>query len=563
MNPAEAVALLHRASHDEHGIAGTLTVHQVAEVQRRLSRQAMEQAAETAMGPAAARFAHFFGGIHTDDDSVPADRPDARDAFQVAPGRTVVGDEPSGLDELLRPGWLIAGFDLSLASEDPDGRVLDGRAAVALVAHPRPVAAPRGPIDDKARLSRVEVLVDRELGILLRSAEYFEDELCRTAELTGLVLDPAPPAEHGAVPEEDADEDLFAGLTDAVPAPVRLIARGIGAALGEAVRISARINPVAEPDDGEPWFEQEPGPEPEPMAAEPEDRAALSQDDALALLLHRSGRGTPPFTAEVHVWVSSRAYLDAGGSLRAPVPFLGPEAVWSAIGDSTPDRSHRVYRLAFADLLHYRLDTVLDGRGKEPTAVSCDGATGYRLFPDRLVTVPAAPPEFATGQLLDLSWLLCHDLTVLGPAEYGGRAALRVGVVPRPHGAGLRTAFFLLDRLELLVDTELGVGLRLTVFRDGDAVARQELRGVEVNGAAEAAGAGATGFALVAPPGGRTHQGGGPFGDSALPTPLKAAAGAAGALVGGAALFAGLFGRKPQPSPEPSPEPPAGPSAEA
>ena len=100
------MALLHRASRDGHVLAGTLTVHHEAEVRSRLARQAMEQAADEAMGTAAARLSRF---LDRDDDGLDAvDWSDDRDTFRTGPGSggTTPEDEdedPLGLDELLRP----------------------------------------------------------------------------------------------------------------------------------------------------------------------------------------------------------------------------------------------------------------------------------------------------------------------------------------------------------------------------------------------------------------------------------------------------------------------------
>ncbi|MFC1433015.1 hypothetical protein ACEZDB_20455 [Streptacidiphilus sp. N1-3] len=564
MNPAAVVALLHRASHTEQRIAGTLNVREVAEVQQRLQRRVLDRIADRAFGGASRLTRFLGGGIDVDL----TDRPDRSIPFE--PGQDV-----PGLDDLLRPGWLLTGFELSVAAEQPPGRGVErgvGRGVLA-TATPRPAALPDGRAEDsKLLLSRIDLLMDRELGILLRTEEFFEGELCRTVELSDLVLDPlaAEPEAEGEAEEIPVvtPEDPFAGLEDGIPAPVRLVARGLGSALGEAVRIGARLRPVAEPEDEEPWFD----PSSEPQAIE-EDQ----DQDALVWLLHRSGRSTPRFTAELHSWLDVGALLDAFRSLRESEPalggFFGPEPLWSAFGETAPRRRHRAHRLVFADLLHYRLDTLLDVE-KQPVALACDGAAGYRLFPDRLMTLPPAPPEFDLAQALDLSWLLRHEVAAEGLVEYGGRTALRVAVTGAAGDSG-GAPYLLFERLEVLVDVELGVGLRLTAHQDGSAVARCELRNLVVASAApgklpEAAD---EVFTLTAPPGGSTHRSsGGPFGDSTLPSPLKAAVGAAGTLAGGAVMLAGLLGRKrPQPEPEsqpptepgPRPEPPVPPAPEA
>ena len=105
----------------------------------------MEQAADEAMGTAAARLSRF---LDRDDDGLDAvDWSDDRDTFRTGPGSggTTPEDEdedPLGLDELLRPGWLLTAFDLSTPSGRLDEQAFGGRPVVPLVAHPRPHAAP-------------------------------------------------------------------------------------------------------------------------------------------------------------------------------------------------------------------------------------------------------------------------------------------------------------------------------------------------------------------------------------------------------------------------------------
>ncbi|MHA6760635.1 hypothetical protein [Streptacidiphilus sp. PAMC 29251] len=585
MRPAEVVALLHRASHSGRSIAGTLTVREVAEVRLRLLNRGMSEARDRAFGAGASRFTRFLGGHVEADEFDGADRPERSEPFRFDPADLrdpdyEPADEPAGLRELLCPDWLLSGFELSVGTEQPARDSVWN--AVRVTAETRPCATPESWVHDRALLSRIDLLMDRELGILLRIDEFFEDELCRTVELSDLVLDPPPPEPAAAPGKEDEaddeeDDDSFAAFKDNIPEPVRLIAQGMGAALGQAVRIGAKLQHVPEPADDEPWFDLAP--------ASPAPDQQIPSQDELSWLLHRSGRGTPRFTAELHCWLDTGALLGVFRALRESEPavegIFGPEPFWSALGETAPARHHRVHRVVFADLLHYRLDNRLETKGK-PLALACDGATGYRLFPDRLVTVPPAPPEFDLAQALDLSWLLRHHLVVEGLVEYGGRTALRVAVTCGP-GETRAMPLMAFDGLEVLVDVELGVGLRLTAHQDGTAVARHELRDVVTAAPSTAApstaaaptAAAPTGseFALAAPSGGRTVQGGGGMlGDSALPSPVKAAAGAAGALLGGAAMLVGLLGRKrPQPQPEPSrepqpesrPEPPAPPASEA
>ena len=533
MDRVGLVGLLHRAARTEYDLAGVLVVHRAEEVEQRLGRRLLEQLSARLSGPAGRAFQGF------DPAAAPAPV-DRRQPFRQSAGLL----DPD-LRRMLHPAWLIVGCELTPVPAADTG----GRRTVAATAVPRPFVGSRRRLDRESLLSRFDLLVDAELGVLLRLVEYFDGAVCRTLELEDLAVDAAPDA-AGAAQEDDADDDGFDAFDAEVPAPVRLVARGIGAAMGEAVRLGARFQerqPAAA--DDAPWFEPEPA---EPAAPE----EALPDADALAWLLHRSGREARPFAAELHAWTDTRALFHRAQEARAATPvlgrLLGPDAFWSALDDVVPDREHQVHRLVFADLLRYRLDVVLNPARRAPTGLACDGVHGYRLFPDRLVRVAPAPPEFEQAQLLDLAWLLGHDLTAEGWVEHGGRRALRLTARSRPRAVPSLELLF--PRLEVLVDAEFGVALRSTAYQqDGTAVARHELRGLRSVEPDESV------FRPAPPAGGRTMEGGeGPFGDSALPPPLKAAAGAAGFLAGGAALLAGLFGNR-----TPSAEPPADSAADA
>lgn len=528
MDSVGLVGLLYRAARTEHDLAGVLAVRWAAAVEQRLDRRLLERLSARHPGPVGRSFQGF-------DPVAAPGRADHRRPF-----RQTAGLLDPDLGRMLHPAWLLVGCEVTPVRSEDTG----ARRTVAATAVPRPFAAAGRRLDRESLLSGYDLLVDAELGILLRVVEYFEGEVCRTLELEGVVLDPPAGAATGAAEATEADAAGFADFDADVPAPVRLVAKGVGAVMGEAVRLSTRIQgqqPAAE--DDAPWFEEEPA---EPAGSD----EALPGDDALAWLLHRSGREARPFAAELHAWTDTKVLFHRAQEARATAPLLGrllgPDAVWAAVGEVMPDRQHTVHRLLFADLLRYRLDVLLAPVRRSPTALACDGIHGYRLYPDRLVRVAPTPPEFAQAQLLDVAWLLGHDLTAEGWVEHGGRRALRITVSSRPRA--IPSLELLFPRLEVLVDAELGVALRSTAYQqDGAPVARHELRGLWPAEPDEGA------FRPAPPAGGRTMEGtAGLLGDSPLPAPLKAAAGAAGLLAGGAALLAGLFGNR-----TPSPEPPA------
>jgi hypothetical protein len=260
---------------------------------------------------------------------------------------------------------------------------------------------------------------------------------------------------------------------------------------------------------------------------------------------------------------------------------------------------HLTHRVVVADLLHYRMETLLGRAPKKPGIMACDGSTQYRLFADRLVTAAAAPPELGLARMIDPSWLLARaELTVHGWTELAGRRVLRL--TAEPLRSDVPDAAFLFPHVELLLDEEFGVLLRLTAFQDtfpAEAhdksgvkshdnsqvktqinsqiktqskdqspvqdkaddrshdelhdpapvperipVARVELRELSAADPAPAE------FRLEPPANGHTvTDRGGPLGESTLPAPLKAAAEAAATLAGGAVMLAGILGRNRKP----------------
>jgi len=265
--------------------------------------------------------------------------------------------------------------------------------------------------------------------------------------------------------------------------------------------------------------------------------------------------------------------------------------MWTAIGDAVPAKVHLTHQVVVADLLHYRMEMLLGRAPKKPEVMACDGSTQYRLFADRLVTAAAAPPELGLARMIDPSWLLARaELTVHGWTEFAGRRVLRLTAEPLP--SDVPDAVFLFPHVELLLDEEFGVLLRLTAFQDtlpdeaqdnsqvkaqnkpqdtpknkpqdesheksqdkaeGKShdelhdpapaperfpVARVELRELSPADPAPAE------FRLEPPANGHTvTDKGGLLGESTLPAPLKAAAEVAATLAGGAVMLAGILGR--------------------
>ncbi|HEV2639474.1 MAG TPA: hypothetical protein VGX23_30325 [Actinocrinis sp.] len=511
MDRAELVGLLYRAARSKRRYGGAVVLRHVAQVENRRNRL-MRRTAEQS-----GSFLRFM------DRSEPPDWQDSRREFPDGGGEYTAW-------ELLRPAWLLSGWELTITGEDATG--------VRVTVSSRPAGRDslvRSDLD--GALSHREALVDPELGILLRLNDYFEGELRRTAELLDISELPGTAAEPGG-------GDGAAGeIGFKVPAAVRLVARGIGAALGGAIRLETTLRtfPTPEPDD-EPWF----GPDADP--ADLQGRPVPAEDELLARL-YDGPRGRAPFTVRLECWQDGKALADRFPELDVgPLTgVLGPGPMWTAIGEAAPGKVHLAHRAVVTDLVHYRVETLRGGSPKNPRIVACDGTTQYRLFPDRLVTAAAAPPDLSLTRMIDPSWLLAHaELTAHGWTGLAGRRALRLTARQlrrdMPHPA------FVFPHLELLLDDEFGVLLRLTAFqgeesgRAGSPVARIELRELRT------ADPHPEDFRIGPPANGRTiTDTGGPLGDRALPAPLKAAAGAAATLAGGMVLLTGILGRSRKP----------------
>jgi hypothetical protein len=147
--------------------------------------------------------------------------------------------------ELLCPSWLLSGFELVQAG----AAVAAGREVLRVAARPRPQTR-RGHAG--AVLDRVEVIVDAELGILLRCVRVLRGQQPRAAERREVILDPPQAADHtqfAPPPGSTVSERPGAHF----PGPGRRAAKtaaGLGAAgLGFAFRHAARRAPQTPADE--------------------------------------------------------------------------------------------------------------------------------------------------------------------------------------------------------------------------------------------------------------------------------------------------------------------------
>lgn len=63
----------------------------------------------------------------------------------------------------------------------------------------------------------------------------------------------------------------------------------------------------------------------------------------------------------------------------------------------------------------------------QPLTIASDGTRVWQVFPERVITGPAAPPPGDLAALVDASWLLDRDLELSGGTEVwaDGRPAMR------------------------------------------------------------------------------------------------------------------------------------------
>jgi hypothetical protein len=445
---------------------------------------------------------------------------------------------------LLAPRWVIACYDLTLTGSAE----VAGRPVHRVTGTPRPAITGRNGRNYEL-LDRVDVLVDAELGILLRSELVFEGRTLELAELHDLVIEPP----HAAGPDQfrpppgmpTEDDPRFGTFVPEGPAwrAATTAAGAAASAMGFAVRHAPHRPSRREAGDPEP-----------DMPADAYDVPAEEGDplgEELVNLLHRTGRPAQDFAADVHEWIQAETLVTAFNTLRPVFPqvidgILGPDEVWDAVTERGREAGalHRTARLLVSMPGRYRIDQ-LTGHWRPPCqAVACDGEHTRKLYRDRVAVGPATPLRRDLAELTDPAWLLDRwALSVTGEASVAGRRGFRV--VARSPGPAGRPVGGPFSAIEVVVDAELGVLLRQTRYLGDRPATRTELRDLTTPTRP-------ADFRLPNPAGLReVSDAGGPFGDRDLPDPVKTAASAAvlaagGAVAGAAALTGWLQKRRAQ-----------------
>ena len=380
------------------------------------------------------------------------------------------GPEPPPAARLLRPSWLLTGFTLK-----PGGSAsVSGRDALRVVATPRT----RGRSVTGCRpLDRVEVAVDAELGILLRCEEILDGKPLRVTELAFIRVNPPPVRDSAPFrPPGGWDSVADSGPPSTPKGPGREVAKltaGLAAGgLGALIK-HAPFRPFETATREEAEAEMPSSDGPLPADGPP------ASDEVLRLLYSSPDRWSPGITATLHQWHDVAAML-------AKLPDSARRAGFGGLGvlvDAAGERIatvHTILRLRLGGSGQYRIEPVLypgrPGRpaGHWPEAVICDGERRWRIGEEEVVTGPATALPREIANLVDTSWLLEHQLTGDGEVTTGGGRGYRLRVgFDWPRG-GL---FFPSD---VVVDAELGIGLRCISFSGSQPVLRYELRDVEV-----------------------------------------------------------------------------------
>jgi hypothetical protein len=429
---------------------------------------------------------------------------------------------------LLVPSWLLSGY--SLAQSGPE--TVCGRAGLRVLATPRTVIGRDsrrwrhelggsiglmpGPGPRWLRSEywdEVDAIIDAELGILLRCARRLGDHEPSVTEFESLeVGGPAEAALFSAPtgsvfgrsrrprggPFGDAADSALSGVVrEAAKTVAGLAAGGLGAAIkfGPSRNLDPFAQATAEEADPEGAM---PTDEPDPDGTDAAAGASAGAvSDEVLHLLYRGGLPVPQFTATLHQWFAVDALLDAVPPGARGAGFGGVGFLIDAVRESAEDSGlgdlHSASTVRMDGWTRYRIDVTrtvqvppeparrrLGKHAGPPVTIASDGVHRWSVYADRAVRAPAGGvPDAQLADLLDASWLLEFRLSGGEEVEVDGRRGYRV--VAR-SGEPRQAVFDLWERIFFpavaVVDAETGRLLRVTKFKGGRPVLRQELRDV-------------------------------------------------------------------------------------
>jgi hypothetical protein len=388
-------------------------------------------------------------------------------------GRLVeaIGGPRPPLWTLLRPSWLLTGFTLEILRS----ATACGRAGLLVVATPRRSIRGSTPRWHHS-VDRIEVIVDAELGILLRREEIFEGKPLSLTELVSVMFNPAEAADDARFQPpsgwEAAEKNAKFPSRDGPGWELAKLATGLTAGgLGALIK-SKPADPFGQATREEPEAAM---PEDEPMAP----GAPLVSDQVLHLLHDSESRQAPGIEATLHHWHDFATMLSRIPDRVRRAGFGGIGSLVDAAGQRIPT-DHAESRLRISGPDRYRIDTVHSASKDALVATICDGQRRWKIYDEGVTAGPAAPPPSEIGNLFDPSWLLGSRLTGGTETVIGGRRGYRLAVAsddPR-----WQTMF---SPDEVVVDAELGFLLCSISHAGPRAATRYELRDVNTAYAGE------------------------------------------------------------------------------
>ena len=424
----ELVALLYRTDWTQLSLSATVTQRRDKAVHRRLRSLAMEEQAQE-LGPIPRFIAplddHLYDGPdwpQTEqhilvapggryrvgpDDRAPATVCDGESEWAIHDGvarRTPDIIRRPPFRGLLRPRWLLACYDLRITGITE----IAGRSVQQVTATPRAMTPRRGP-GDYHLLDRVEVLVDAELGILVRSERILDGQTLEVTELHDLVIDPPRAADPWIFrPPPGMPRAEYEGLGIFAPEGFGWgAATTVASAMGFAVRHAPHRPPRRAADDTEPDMPQDAY----DFSATPSNGEPLGDD--LVNLLHRTGLPSQDFAADLHEWTDAETVVGALQAFRSTLPqpvdgILGPDQVWDAFGERLREVGgvHRTARLLVSMPGKYRINHLTGDWRPKCKTVACDGEHTRKVYDNRVATSPARPLRKELAALADPAWLL-------------------------------------------------------------------------------------------------------------------------------------------------------------
>jgi outer membrane lipoprotein-sorting protein len=346
-------------------------------------------------------------------------------------GFSVPADGIVPFTDLLHPAWLLATYALTVTGScrqaDRDG--------VALIGYERDGLGMRD--GSTAPPSRVDVVMDAELGILLSYRK--NGQRPESAEFTQLTVGDGDSADA-------ADFQLTGTIATAPAGPA---AQSATASLTPSSTAAASWSDPASNELIELLYHA--GLRPRRFSAVLHERA---DTEAIAALIRETGRdrgGVPGFPADI------------------PADNLEPVDLTAQLDLALPGM--------------YRIE-IVTGAVRGPVDMISDGHSRWHVSKDRAVRAIWAVPPAGFGKVIDLAWLLDgFQLTPAGQATVAGRPASQVVAKPDDargtHGQGvLSRIFYAADRIDVVVDRELGIALKLAWSWRGQPLFTTELDNV-------------------------------------------------------------------------------------